>query len=152
MADFYRLGGLLAALLLSTCVWAGDDIQIKGAWTRATVRGEDTAMVYMSISSAQSATIVGASSKVAKKVEMHNMEHKGGMMRMFQVDSISLPANERMDMSLHGYHFVLAGLKTPLKAGGTVPLTLNFEMADKRLVKVDVQAEIRPKAKSAIQK
>lgn len=152
MANFYRFGGLLAALLLSTGVCAGDDIQIRGAWTRATVPGQDTAMVYMSISSTQNATIVGASSKVARTVEMHNMEHKGGMMKMFEVKSISLPANERMDMSLHGYHIFMAGLKAPLKAGGTLPLTLNIEMADKRIVKVDVQAEIRPPAKSATRK
>ena len=101
-------------------------------------------MVFMSITSMQNATIVGASSKAARAVEMHTMEHKGGIMRMYQVKSISLPANERMEMSLHGYHLELAGLKAPLKAGATVPLTLTVEMADKRIVKVDVEAEVRP--------
>lgn len=101
-------------------------------------------MVYMSITSTQNATITGVSCKAAKAAEMHTMEHKGGMMRMYEVKSISLPANERMDMNQHGYHLVLSGLKAPLKAGSTVPLTLNVEMADKRVVKVDVQAEVRP--------
>lgn len=143
MANFYRFGGLLAALLLGASAYAGD-IQVEGAWTRATLPGQVEAMVYMSITSKQNATIVGVSTKAAKTAEMHTMEHKGGMMRMYQVKSISLPANERMEMNLHGYHLVLGGLKAPLKAGTTVPLTLSVEMADKNIVKVDVEAEVRP--------
>ena len=143
MVNFYRFGGLLAALLLSASAYAGD-IQVEGAWTRATLPGQDMAMVYMSITSKQAATIVGVSTKVSKAAEMHTMEHKGGMMKMYEVKSISLPANAKMEMSMHGYHLVLAGLKAPLKAGATVPLTLNIEMADKSIVKVDVKAEVRP--------
>ena len=74
MVNFYRFGGLLAALLLSASAYAGD-IQVEGAWTRATLPGQDMAMVYMSITSKPAATIVGASSKVAKAAEMHAMEH-----------------------------------------------------------------------------
>ena len=150
MVNLYRFGGLLAALLLSAGAYAGD-IQVEGAWTRATLPGQDTAMVYMNITSKQAATITGASSAAAKTVGMHTMEHKGGMMKMYEVKSIGLPANARMEMTLHGYHLVLSGLKAPLKAGASVPLTLNIEMADKRSAKVDVQAEVRP-LKAAAQK
>jgi copper(I)-binding protein len=150
MINFYRFVGLLAALLLSVSAHAGD-IQVEGAWTRATLPGQDMAMVYMSITSKQAATITGVSTTASKTAEMHTMEHKGGMMKMYEVKSISLPANARLDMNMHGYHLVLNGLKAPLKAGATVPLTLNIEMADKRSVKVDVQAEVRP-LKSAAQK
>jgi len=143
VVNFYRFGGLLAALLLGVSAYAGD-IQVEGAWTRATLPGQDMAMVYMSITSKQAATLVGVSSAASKTAEMHNMEHKGGMMKMYEVKSISLPANGRLDMSMHGYHLVLSGLKAPLKAGAIIPLTLNIEMADKRSVKVDVQAEVRP--------
>ena len=150
MVNFYRFGGLLAALLLSASAYAGD-IQVEGAWTRATLPGQDMAMVYMSITSKQAATIVGVSTKVSKTAEMHTMEHKGGMMKMYEVKSISLPANAKMEMSMHGYHLVLAGLKAPLKAGATVPLTLNIEMADKHSVKINVKAEVKP-LKNAPQK
>lgn len=150
MATLFRFGGLLAALLLSTSVYA-DDVQVKGAWVRATAPGQEKAMVYMSITAAQNATITGVSSKAAQSGEMHTMEHKNGMMKMYEVKSISLPANERMEMTLHGYHLELVGLKAPLKAGTTVPLTLDIELSDRRKVKVDVQAEVRP-LKSAGQK
>ncbi len=150
MMGLYRFGGLLAALLLGASAYAGD-ILVEGAWTRATVPGQDMAMVYMSITSKQAATIVGVSTNASRAAEMHTMEHKGGTMKMYEVKSISLPANARLDMNMHGYHLVLNGLKAPLKAGAKVPLTLNIEMADKSSVKVDVQAEVRP-LKGATQK
>ncbi|MDH4286184.1 MAG: copper chaperone PCu(A)C [Gallionella sp.] len=151
MIKFYRFACLAAASLLSYSVYA-DDIKVEGAWARASAPGQKEAMVYMSVTSKQNATIVGGSSKASKAVEMHNMEHKGGMMKMYEVKSISLPSNERLEMQLHGYHLVLSGLKAPLKAGATVPLTLDVEMANKRIVKVEVKAEVRPLAASASQK
>ncbi|MDO8811228.1 MAG: copper chaperone PCu(A)C [Gallionella sp.] len=143
MIKIYRFIGLLAAILLSTGVYAGD-IQVEGAWTRATLPRQDMAMVYMSITSKQAATLVSVSSAASKTAEMHTMEHKNGVMKMYEVKSIALPANERLEMNLHGYHLVLSGLKAPFKAGATIPLTLNIEMADKRSIKVDVKVEVKP--------
>jgi periplasmic copper chaperone A len=141
--------GLLAALLC-TSVYAAD-IQVEGAWTRETLPGQNTAMVYMSITSKQAAVLTGVESSAAKAAGMHNMEHKAGMMTMREVKSISLPANQRMEFGMHGYHLLLDGLKAPLKTGAKVPLTLLIEMPDKRIIKTDVQAEVRP-LKDAAQK
>lgn len=144
MTNLYRLGGLLAALLSSASVYAGD-IQIDGAWARATPSGRDSANVYLSVTSKQTATLVSASSPASQAVAMRTMSHKGGMMKTLDVQSIELPANKRIDMtSEHGYHLALVGLKAPLKAGETVPLTLNIETAGKQNIKVDVRVEIKP--------
>jgi len=140
----HRFGGLLAALLLSTSVYA-DDIQVDGAWTRATAPGRDSASVFLFISSKQDATLVGASSPAAKAVELRTMTHKGGMMKTHTVESVELPANKRVDMtSIHSYHLTLTGLNAPLKAGETVPVTLNIATADKKNIKIDVRVEIKP--------
>ena len=151
MVKLYRLGGLLAALLLGTSVYAGD-IQVEGAWARATVSGRNSANVYMFITSKQAATLIGASSPASKTADLRTMTHKNGMMKTIEIKSIDLPANSRMDMSSeHGYHVTLVDLKAPLKAGETVPLTLLIEMADKKNLRVDVQVEIKP-LKNAAQK
>lgn len=144
MVKLYRLGGLLAALLLGASVYA-DDFQIERAWVRATAPGRDSANVYMFITSKPAGTLVGASSPASKAADLRTMTHKNGMMKTIVVKSINLPANSRTDMSSeHGYHVTLVDLKAPLKAGEAVPLTLNVEMADKRSVRIDVQAEVRP--------
>jgi copper(I)-binding protein len=65
-------------------------------------------------------------------------------MKMREVKAIELPAGKRVGLGESGYHLMLIGLKAPLKAGEAVPLTLNVRLADKRIVKVEVRAEIRP--------
>mgnify|MGYP001613472854 FL=1 len=54
MNKLFRFGGLLAALLLSAGVYAGD-IQIEGAWVRATAPGQEEASLDFSITSKQPA-------------------------------------------------------------------------------------------------
>jgi copper(I)-binding protein len=39
---------------------------------------------------------------------------------------------------------MLNGLKAPLKAGETVPLMLSIKVANKRIVKVETKAEVKP--------
>ena len=143
----YRFAGLLTALLLSAGVYA-EDIRVEGAWTRATAAGRDSASVFMFITSKQEATLIGASSAASRAVELRTMSHKGSMMKTLVLEKIGLPANKRVDMtSIHGYHLTLTGLNAPLKAGATLPLTLDIETADKKNIKIEVRAEIKPPKK-----
>jgi len=41
------------------------------------------------------------------------------------------------------YHVMLMGLKAPIKAGETVPLTLTVEGEDKQRTAVEIKAEAR---------
>ena len=137
-----KLSALLAAMLVSASVYAGD-IQVEGAWARATAPGQDTAMVDLSITSAKDAALVGFSSPACKTAQIHSMTHENGMMKMREVPSIALPANHRVGLGEDGYHLMLIGLKAPLNAGDALPLTLNVKEAGK-VVKVEVKAEVRP--------
>lgn len=143
MTNLFRAGALLAALALNISAYAGG-IQVDGAWSRASAPGQDSAMVDFSISSKQAATLVGASSPACNSVELHSMTHEGGVMKMREVKSLELPAGKRINLGESGYHLMLIGLKAPLKAGETVPLTLKVRTADKRETKVEVSAEVKP--------
>ena len=142
MHKSYRFGGLLAALFLSTSVYAGD-IQVEGAWSRATAPGQEAAGGDFSITSKLAATLLGVSSPASRTVEMHSMTHEKGVMKMREVKVIELPAGKRVDLGTSGYHLMLVGLKAPLKAGKDIPLTLNIKVAN-RTVKVKTKAEVRP--------
>lgn len=149
MTKFLSMGSLLTALMLGTSVYAAD-IQIENAWTQETAPGRNSANVYFFITSKQAATLTGASSPASRAVGLRSMTHKHNRMKTIELQSIDLPANSRVDMtSMHSYHLTLIDLKAPLKAGGTVPLTLNVDMADKSTVKVDVTAEVKPLKKAA---
>jgi len=39
---------------------------------------------------------------------------------------------------------MLIGLKAPLKAGDSVPLTLNVKVVNKGVVKIEAKAEVKP--------
>ncbi len=143
MSKLIKLCALLGAMLLSGSVYAAD-IQVEGAWARATAPGQDTAMVDFSITSAKEASLTGFACAACKTAEMHSMTHDNGMMKMREVKSIELPAGRRVNLSEGGYHLMLIGLKAPLKAGDNIPLTLTIKLSDKTTVKVEVKAEVKP--------
>ncbi|HEX5337712.1 MAG TPA: copper chaperone PCu(A)C [Gallionella sp.] len=142
-----KLGGFVAAMLLSASVYAGD-IQVDGAWARATAPGQDVGMMDLTITSKQAATLLGVSSPASNSVELHSMTHENGVMKMREVKSVELPAGKSVNLGESGYHLMLIGLKAPLKAGESVPLTLNVKQADKRTVKVDARFEVKPLAEA----
>ena len=142
MSKIIKLCTVLAAMLLSFSVLAGD-IQIEHAWARATAPGQENAMVDLSITSPQDATLIGFSSAVSKIGQLHSMTHDNGMMKMREVKSIDLPAARQLALGAAGYHLMLIGLHAPLKAGEQIALTLNFNVAGK-IVKVETTAQIKP--------
>ena len=90
--------------------------------------------------------LVRASTALAQRVEIHTMAvDAGGVMRMREVSEIALPPGATVKMRPgEGFHFMLIGLKQPLKEGDSVPLTLEFERGGKVEVKAVVQV---PKAR-----
>jgi periplasmic copper chaperone A len=142
MSNLNRFGWLIVTLLISFASYAGD-IEISGAWTRASAPGQDQAGVDLSITSKQSATLVGVSSPSCKAVELHSMTNENGMMRMREVKTIELPAGKRVNLSASGYHLMLTGLSAPLKEGETVLLTLSIKVANQGVVKVETKSEVK---------
>jgi copper(I)-binding protein len=142
MRNLNRLGWFAAALLISFAGYAGD-IETSGGWTRATAPGQDQAGVDLTITSKQTATLVGVSSPVAKSAALHSMVTEGGMMRMREVKAIDLPAGKTVNLGESGYHLMLDGLKAPLKEGETVPLTLSIMVGKQGVIKVETTTEVK---------
>ncbi len=133
----------IAALLGATQVYAGE-VAVSAAWARATAPGQGSAAVYLRITSQQQASIVAVSSPAADSAEMHSMTHDNGMMKMRALKTLPLPARQEVVLGSSGNHIMLTGLKRPLQAGNSVPLTLTVQFADQRREKVAVKAEVKP--------
>lgn len=143
MNNLNRFGWLVTTMLVSFACYAGD-IEVSGAWTRATAPGQVQASVDLSITSKQSATLVGVSSPACKVGELHSMTtDKDGMMRMRQVKAIELPAGKTVNLGESGYHLMLNELKAPLKEGDSVPLTLTLKVGKQSEVNVETKAEVK---------
>lgn len=108
-------------------------ISLDRPWSPATPNGAATGAAYMEIEnhSRSDDRLLGGSSPVAAKIEIHEMSMRGGIMSMHAIGSgLVIPAGKSVILEPQAnYHLMLSGLKAPLKNGAQIPLTLNFAKA-----------------------
>jgi copper(I)-binding protein len=136
-----RLVALAAALCLA--LPAAAQVAVADPWVRGTVAGQKATGAFMQLKSASDAALVGATSPVAKIVEIHEMKMEGGVMKMSAVDRLPLPAGKAVDLKPGGYHVMLMDLTQPLKEGESVPVTLTIEDKAGRKTTVEVKAAVK---------
>jgi copper(I)-binding protein len=137
-----RLLSLLATALFSTSALA--QVTVLDPWVRATVPQQKAAGAFMRVQSATAARLVGVSTPVAGRAELHEMAMENNTMRMRQVDAIDLPAGKAVNLASGGYHVMFFDLKRQLKEGETVPVTLIVQDAAKKSSSVTVEAKVQP--------
>lgn len=120
------------------------DLHIVDPYARPTVANQPTGAAFLTIENqgASADKLVAASTPIAKSVEIHTMSMEGNVMKMREVPGIELAPSAKIAMQPgRGYHLMLFGLRQPLKAGESFPLTLTFEKAGKTEVTVTVGAK-----------
>lgn len=144
---------ILSATFLGLSLFAGsvsaeshgghdkEGMMVHKAWVRAVPPSSKMSAAYMVLNNgtADDDHLVSAESDVAKSVELHNVRKKDGMMEMYQVKSIGIPAKGSQKLKPGSYHVMLIGLTRALKAGDEVELTLNFMHAGAITIKAPVQ-------------
>ena len=116
-----------------------DSVRAHDAWARASAGGA-VAAVYVTVTGgAQPDQLTGASTPVAAKAEAHESFTDNGVMKMRPAPDVAIPPNKTVAFAPGGYHIMLTGLKQPLRAGQSFPLTLTF--AHSTPVTVDVQVQ-----------
>jgi copper(I)-binding protein len=141
------LGALVSALLLTAPSVRAEDVKagdlvITQAWTRATPGGARTGGGFLTIENKGSAPdrLVGVSADVAGKVEVHEMATDGGVMKMRPVEGgLTIDPGKTVKLAPGGLHLMMMDLKSPLKQGDKLPVTLQFEKAGKVAVTLEVQ-------------
>ena len=118
------------------------DLVISQAWSRATPNGAKIGTGYFTIENKGTTAdkLVGVSGEVSDKIEVHEMSMNNGVMKMRPVDGgLTIEPGKTVKLAPSGYHLMIMDLKSPLKQGGKVPVTLEFEKAGKVAVTLDVQ-------------
>jgi len=118
-----------------------DDLLISQPWSRAAPRGAETASSYLTIENkaATADRLLGASTDVAEKVQIEQISMVGGGMRVNPVDGgLAISPGEKLVLAPGGYRLGLQKLKSPLKKGTKVPMTLQFEKAGQVVVSFDI--------------
>ena len=114
-------------------------IMVKHPWSRASISKNGVVYVTLHNHGGSNDKLVGASSSVAKSVQLHTHKYENGIMRMRHIKSITIPAKGSATLKPGGHHIMLMGLTKKLKKGNSFPLTLNFEKAGKIHMNVKVR-------------
>ena len=131
------------AALLMTAALAQAQIQVEGAWARASVQGQKATGAFMKLTAKDGAKLVSASSPAAGVTEVHEMKMEGDVMKMRAVTGLDLPAGQAVELKPGGYHVMLMDLKAPLAKGSTVPVTLTFKNAQGAESKLELQVPVQ---------
>jgi copper(I)-binding protein len=134
---------LLAATVLALAVaTAAAQVKVDHAWARPTVQGQQSGGGFFSATSEAGDRLLGGSTPMAQRLELHSMAMQGDVMQMRQIDAIELPPGKTVALQPGGLHLMFVGLTQPLAVGSKVPVTLKFEKAGE--VKVEFEVMTRP--------
>lgn len=111
-------------------VFAAGDLEITGAFTRATLPAAKVAGGYLTIENrgATPERLLGGSTEVAERLEIHQMEMDGDTMKMSRIeDGLEIPPGQTVTLAPGGFHLMLLGLVSPFTEGECLEVTLQFE-------------------------
>jgi copper(I)-binding protein len=147
MTSKLAMGILLATVMLAMPVLAHDyrlgALHIEHPWSRATPPGTSVGAGYMGIvnEGERPQRLVGASSPVADKVQIHRTVEQDGTAEMrHQKDGVVVAAGSTVAFEPGSYHLMLMGLADPLEEGQRIPVTLEFEPAGRVTVELAVES------------
>lgn len=140
-----RLFRLVGASLLSVAaISAQAQVTVKDAWVRSTVSQQKVTGAFMQLTSAQDVRLIEVRSSAAATVELHKMEMVDNVMKMRAVPALDLPAGKAVELNPGGYHVMLIDLKSQVKEGDLIPLTLVVEGKDKKRTMIEIKATAKP--------
>ncbi len=119
-------------------------IDISRPWARSASADSLEAGGFFTIvnRNAEADRLVGATSSLAEKIELHGIKVVGADIAMRRLDrGVSLPPGTAITLKPRGYHLLLQGLKAPLAQGQRVPVTLIFEKAGGREIELVVEGQ-----------
>jgi copper(I)-binding protein len=126
-------------------------IVVEDGYARAAGPNAPTGAAYMRVTNETDADdrLLEVRTEAADRAELHAHETQDGIARMRPVaGGIEIPAHGTAVLEPGGLHVMLLGLTAPLAEGGSVDLTLTFEVAGELVVRVPVDLDPRPRTGS----
>lgn len=140
---------LLIAALLSPSLFANaheytvGELHIAHPWSREMPPVAPTAAAYFVVHNkgAEADRLLSVSTPHAGKAELHEHIHADGVMKMQQVENVTIPAGGEVKFEPMGYHVMMFNLQQQAKDGERFPLTMTFEKAGQLNVEVAVHKD-----------
>lgn len=124
----------------STADEAVQGIVVSDAWIRETPPNAGVAGGYLTLRSGAADRLVAVETAAASSVEIHEMRHEGGVMRMRELgDGVALAAGETVELKPGGLHLMFIEPVEPMRAGVSIEATLRFQTAPAQSVRFEVR-------------
>lgn len=119
----------LALMFVTSVLVASPAIEIRDPWVREPNPARPVGAAFMTIENKgdTGVTLIGASSKAAEVVEIHEMTMSEGVMKMRMIEKLEIPARSTARLEPGGYHLMLIRLTGALKDGDSVEIELKLE-------------------------
>ena len=129
----------LTLLALAVPAFASDIMVMDAQAPASLTASAKTAAVYMMLMNhgAAADALTAITTPAADRATPHQTINDNGVMKMREIEKLTLEPQGMMMFAPGGAHIMLTGLKAPLKAGDSFPLVMTFEKAGD--VKVDVK-------------
>ena len=134
-------GGALQSLPVQSQEAKVADLVISQPWSRAAPRGAELASSYLTIENKGTTPdrLIGGSTEIAEKLQIQQSGMVGGGLTLTPVEGgLTISPGDKVVLAPHGYHLTLSNLKSRMKKGTKVPMTLEFEKAGRVTVSFDV--------------
>jgi hypothetical protein len=117
-----------------------DTVHVADAWARSP--SEDVGAVYFKAHNGaeEEDRLIGVSSPVAGRAEIHETVEQDGEMVMQPVGSVAIGPDEEVSFEPGGYHIMLFDLTEPLEVDSTITVVLEFENAGQ----IPIEAIVEP--------
>ena len=100
------------------------NVDIDDAWGQ--LQSDNSVAIYMLLVSKQADRLIGLSSALAGRAELHTHVTASDVLQTRPVTGIDLPAKMKVRLEPGGLHAVLLDMSEPLIPGQLIPLTLRF--------------------------
>jgi copper(I)-binding protein len=134
---------LLVSLLASAADTPAGGVTLKIGWMRPAAAGMAEAKVYVDITSETDLVLVGATTPVARKVELVDVTSKGEQSEAKVVASMPVPGGKTTRLAYLGSHLRLVDINKDLANGNAVPITLAFKSPEGKQVSAQFDARVR---------
>lgn len=117
------------------------NIEITQPYTYTTRADSNMVGVFMHIKNLSSKPIrlLSGESERSKTFEIHKVEGEGKDKKMIAIKELEIKPKESLELKPGGLHLMLIDLKSPLKKGEKVDVTLHFDNKEKITLEVPVQ-------------
>ncbi|MEP1740488.1 MAG: copper chaperone PCu(A)C [Kangiellaceae bacterium] len=113
------------------------------AWVREPIVESETHAGYFTLINVSDKTLelVSIQTNAYEQVEIHEMTHVNGMMKMSKIDSLILEPNGKVKLAPGGKHLMLISPNRTIKEGGRVVLKLKFKSGRVQIVDLPVKSK-----------